>query len=537
MNPQAAHQSSWSIQHLLPWAVCLLLLAGAAPGLTPIVPLEGDDQGVLFGLEAMARGDPLLLHWRYAYEIQPGFYHFVLGLQRAFGGDFPTWFQAATIGGAALFAGASAWLIHTVLSVPFAWSLASIIWCQESLAAASYLNTSALACGVAAVAFLPFATTSKRSGLLLGGVGLGVAGWLRADSLLIAPAAAALLGWKQSWHARSLTTLGFATLAGLATLLLLRELSGSPLREAFSAYGARPNFVGSFRTSRDAILTWMSPAMLAAACVGALLLLQQRRYSILLIIATGIGPTALLYGGSLVTTKYLYAALPFAVLPAVVALSRLWQWASTLSPLPRRAVLAALAIGASADLMAGIRVMPAEAQFLGPSSPQVSFATFELAGRPLSLGLGAGDCIPNEDGFRVRTGHFFAGAEWHREKLHLATVLGEFDTLLAQPGHRSCYVTAWLPEQLLKRQLLRAGFKPETAAARRWTRDASVVTVEFLLPSVPRESRVPAAPNALPEICLSVYGGQVPPEELNDGRHWRVQIQPARGLVTLYSRN
>lgn len=470
------------------WIACAALVLVASRGLWPVMPVEGDDQGVLFGIEGMVSSSPERLARRYLFSIQPGSYDVLATAVRLTGASAQTAFATATAAGAALFAASGAWLLSAALSIPFVFALLAMLACQETVAAACYLNTSALAGGVALLSLVPFSRRSPLPLLLLGGAGLGFAGWLRGDALLVAPAA-------------------------LAT------------------YASVPADTGTLRTTRDAVLTLLSPALLLAALAGTLWLALRKTWRLLALLAAGVVPTVLAYGHALATPKYLYYTIPFALVPALALLRFLFEGR-------RRGTLPLLALAAATDAVAGVRVVPPEARYFS-NSPAPVCQTFPFGSRRIELVLGGGDVIPNEDGFRLRTGQLFAAETWHREKLHQRACLDAIRTALEGPSDETVYFAGWLPEQLAIRELFAAGFHPENTAFSAWRRGAQTVALRYLghvgSPFQP-VGPAPAPSVGREPLLIGSYGGRVPPTELRDGRRWRAISEPAEGFVTLYRR-
>lgn len=514
------------------WITCALLVLVASRGVWPIVPVEGDDQGVILGVEGMVTSSPALLARRYLFEIQPGSYELLATAVRMTGLSAQNAFAIATVSGAALFAVSGAWLLSTALALPFVYALLAMLACQETIAAACYLNTSALAGGLALLALVPFARGSRLPLLLLGGVGLGVAGWLRADALLSAPAALALLAARDGFNLQTLRATALAAIAALLVFVALRQASGAPLSAAFAAYASVPADTGTMRTSRDAVVTLLSPALLLLASVGTLWLCLRKNWPILAVFLTGVVPTALAYGHALATTKYLYFTIPFALMPALSLLRSLLAGR-------RLGALTAFTILATADAVAGIRVLPPDACFFQPA-PAVGSVTLPIGSRSLAAAIGGGDVIANEDGFRLRTGQLFAAETWHREKLRQRARLAVIRSVLENTPDETIYFAGWLPEQLALRELFAAGFRPQSVADfGSWHRGTQTIELRFL--GHVGSPYQPAGPAAAPQLdhnplLIGSYGGKVRPTELADGRCWQAVSAPREGFVTLYRR-
>lgn len=533
----AVNSSSASLSpaRVLAWLGCAVLALAALRGVQPIVPVEGDEQGVLFGVEGMVRGTPELLARRYLFEVQPGSYQTLAALVRWLGVSPEAAFATTTLFGAALFAVAGAGLLSLTCSIAFPYALLAMLWCQETITAACYLNTTTLAASVAVLSLLPFARNARRAALLAGGCGLGIAGWLRGDALLISPAALALLVHRRGfvWSAVRDTALA-ATLA-IVVFWLLREASGAPLREGLTAYATLSSDVASLRTTRDVIVTLLSPALLLLSVAGLLWLGATRSYALLFVALAGVVPALLAYRGALVSTKYLYCTVPFAVLPAVALLRTFAAHCAAWRPSTRVLACGAAALLAAGDLGAGVRLLRGETCYYAPAPAWVSV---EIGSSQRRLVLGGGDIIPNEDGFRLRTGHLFAPEVWRREKLHQTAQLEQFHAIAERETNATIFFAGWLPEQMAARELFRAGFTPRaTPTGARWTRDARTIETVFL-GHVGSPHQPPGLAPARAGVCyfVGLYGGKVPLTELADGARWQPVSAPTEGFITLYRR-
>src|SRR6188768_2985399 len=132
-SPAPADRSPWprSLRLHLPWVIVLLQLLWAGRGVWPVAPVEGDEQGVLFGVAGMLQDDSQLLAGRYIYDVQPGSYQVLVALARLTGATPQTGFAVTTVFGAAGFALAAALLLRTTLAQPVGWTLVGVLACQE----------------------------------------------------------------------------------------------------------------------------------------------------------------------------------------------------------------------------------------------------------------------------------------------------------------------------------------------------------------------------------------------------------------------
>ena len=530
---------------LLPWFIVLLQLGWWSYGVWPIVPLEGDDQGVMFGVEGMVRGDPVLGHMRYLYEVQPGAYHVLARLTRLTGASIQTVFGCATIAGAAAFALAGAWLLRTLLAWPLAWTLVAMLWCQEVTAAACYANTSALAGGAAILAVL-LASRPERLAWLWSGLVLALAGWLRADSLLVAPACLGLAYWRQAaWGPAALRTLAIAATAA-AGVAGLYWLSGASLQQGFETYAGRGYFLSGWRTLAETPALLLSPVLAVSTLIGSGLLLRRRAYGLGLVVISGLLPSLVAYGTSLSTPKYLYYVIPFALLPGLDLLGGLGR---KMSQLPRRfAWLAGLGVVGVllADGLVGLRTLqPAERYFT--TSPTLT-DLFQIKTRTKTFGLvvGPGELLINADGFRLRAGQWFAPGCWHREKSRMQTELATLHNRLADGYDLTLYWSGWLPYQMARRELLATGFRPADLSTFEqtvnyqgdWCKLGRVVHLSFLgyIGSPYQAPGLAPAGSTSSDTYFIGDGARRPVTELADGRRWQLVSTVPEGFISLYQR-
>lgn len=531
---------------LLPWLLVAAMVGWASYGWWPVVALEGDDQGVIFGVQAMAGNDAVRLPLRYLYEIQPGSYQLLAALTRLTGAPAETVFAWATAAGALAFACFGAGLIRRLVGLPLGWALVLMLWCQEVTAAACYANTCAIAAGPALAAVLLAVSGDRPRHWVGAGLGLGLAGWLRADSLLVSPAVLALLYWREPRALPAIVqTTRIAVVAVLAFIALLLAAGVSPVR-AVQAYAERPNLLGSWSAARDTALVLLSPALLVAILAGLGRLLRRRETPLLLVVAAGCLPSIAIYGASLTTPKYFYYLIPFALLPAA-ALARAAFTAEPPAPAARRKwVLATVLVAALADLFVGLRVLKAEWRLLDTSPTLATLAGVRLPGRDVALVIGPGELLSNADGFRVRTGQGFAPLCWHREKTHLRQTLAQIRAVLQSGRNSTFYWSSWLPRQLLFRELLALGFQPGERYEEgmgtyqgNWQRGGTTVCIGFLgYEGSPFQPAGPAPASATPADTYFLGDSFIhwPVTPLRDERHWTLLSEPATGFVRLYQR-
>lgn len=530
------------VRQYLPWGLVALLLAWASAGTWPVVPVEGDDQGVIFGVEGMLHPeDTFLRQNRYLYEVQPGSYHLITALVRITGAPVEKVFGVATIAGALAFALVGAWLLRILLGWPLAWLLAVLLWCQEVTTAAFYSNTSALAGGFALLG-VGLAHRPGRAGWLGAGLVLAFAGWLRADSLLVAPACLGLAYWRdRQWRPSLQRTLAIATVA-LGGVLTLYWMSGTSVLRGFEAYAGRGYALSTWRPLLQSPVLLMSPLMALGAGAGIVLLLARRNHELLLVMLGGLLGSLVCYGFSLTTPKYFYYLVPFALIPALGLIDALRPWLQR-RPLAATALCSALLLG---DSLVGLRTMGPAQRFFTTAPTWATLGSMVAGPRQFALVVGPGELLINADGFRLRTGNFFASGCWHREKTRVLSNLAIIRSWLAGGQDLTIYWANWLPYQVAARELLALGFHPPVhampaqgaAAMETWRRADQVVHLGYL---GYRESayQPPGPAPASPTGAHTYFIGDCanfPITELADGQRWHLLSAVPEGLLTLHQR-
>jgi hypothetical protein len=546
--PDRRARPEWSdrgpdARRLLPWLIVLLQGWWWSVGVFPIVPVEGDEQGVLFGVEALLHPDPALERLRYLYEVQPGSYRLLATLAHVSGARPEIVFGLATAAGAVAFALAGAALLRTLFGWPFAWLLVVLGACQEVATAGWYSNTSALA-GWAALCAVMVGTGEKNFRWLWGGLLLGLAGWLRADSLLVAPACLGLAYWRgRSWRPALVRTFALAGVT-LASMVLLYRLSGLSPLAGFHTYVGRGFDLSGARILFRVPFHLLSPLLAGAALLGCLLLLWRREFALALVAISGSAASLAAYGTSLTTPKYFYYLVPFALVPALYLIGTLRLVLPRLPPWPRRLAILTAAVAILADGALGLRTLSTEQQRFTALPTWATLARTATATGQLSLVLGPGDAIINADGFRLRTGQWFAPFSWHREKQRDAAALASIRSWIAGGGDLTLFWSSWLPWQVVRRELLAANFRPrlsteEGASGQEiWKNGLQTVRVGFL-GYVGSPYQPPGAVPAERASPRSYFVGD--PEgrlvtEIDDGRRWaRISPSPL-GFLVLYRR-
>jgi len=530
----------------VPWLLVALWLAWNSQGCWPFTAVEGDDQGVMFGVTAMATGDARLLPLRYLYEVQPGAYQVLSALVQFTGAPVETVFGWVSVAGALAFAVAGACLLREFVRLPLGWALLAVLAAQEVTTEAFYCNTSAVAGGLALTSVLLASRGPAWRAWLPSGIALAVAGWLRADSLLIAPACLAVAYARTGSIRNSVRHTTAIALCSVLALVLLYATSGISLANALGAYVERSNSGGSWATLAQSPFMVLSPALALAAFAGLAVALGRRETNVLALCALGCVPSIAIYGGSLATLKYFYYLVPFALVPAVYVLKQVWAAPFIGAHWTRRALL--LGLGASlalVDQTVGLRTLNGELRMFTTAPTSATLVRIPHRPRPLECVIGPGELERNEDGFRIRTGQGFAPVCWHREKLHMLVELQRLADIFATPRDITVYWSNWLPAQVASRELLRAGFRPQGLALTfwwdysRWTRGLQTVHLLYLgYVGSPYQDprRLPRTTTARDTYFLGDYSGKKKLYELPDGLHWHLLSVPAEGFTTLFQR-
>ncbi|MFA5058389.1 MAG: hypothetical protein WC485_09770 [Opitutaceae bacterium] len=464
MNPSDPSARTRRRRLLGHFALCIYA-AWLVAGVFPISPAEGDEQGVINGATAMARGEKAYLRLAYSPEIQPGAYVLLSTASRWSGLPVQDLFAAGTVAGAALFALLAAWLLARVLAIPISVALTALLLCQEISASAYYMNTTALGMWLVFAALCLACRTPDRHTCAAMVVAIAVAGWIRIDCLLATPALPVLLYLAGRDLRTTLKVGGVIACGSLALVALLYRASGVTPASIMSIYSGRGAVEGWWPTVR-ALPLLLSPLICVLLAAGSILLIVRREWRLLILIAAGVGATLPVYGTSLASTKYFYHLVPFFLLAALYAGKVVWRRV-TAAPVwtdrkLRVAFASAVGLLALADQAAGLLTSAPEFRRYTPSPALASLATLPGPRRPARLVIGPGEIIPTTDGFRLRTGALFAPWIWRREKTAMLAQLRQFTSLLCASPRTTVYFSGWLPYQMVIRMLRAEGFAFKT---------------------------------------------------------------------------
>jgi hypothetical protein len=536
------------------WLAVVLLGAYAAwlaVGIFPISPLEGDEQGVINGATAMAKGEIAYLDLAYLPEVQPGAYILLSIMSRWSGLPVEAIFAFGTVAGAVLFALLAARLLARVLAIPFLMALVGLLWCQEISAAAYYMNTTSLGMWLTFAALVLACRPPDWRTCAIMIVCIAFAGWIRIDCLLPTPAIPVLLFAvkRDLWTTFKVT----AVVAGGSLVLVwaLYGASGVTPRDIAGIYAVRGAIEGWWPTLRSMPLL-LSPLLCVLLVTGFVLLIMRREWLLLVLAVAGTGATLPVYGTSLASTKYFYHLVPFFLLAACYAgkviLRRVTEAAAWADRRVRFGLIAGVALLALADQSVGLLTSSPEFRRYDPAPTLATLVTFHGPRRIARLVFGPGEFIPTTDGFRLRTGALFAPWVWRREKIAMLAQLRQFAVILRTAPETTVYFSGWLPYQLVVRVLRNAGcaFKTGTLAATTmpyvgvWEGNGCRVHLDYLAYQASeffQPGYHPGNPTGEQTFFVGDLSGIQPITELADQRHW-VPLWPEHlyRFVTFFQR-
>jgi hypothetical protein len=471
------------------WLLALLGLwiAWLAVGVFPVAPLEGDEQGVISGATALARGETDYLDLAYLPAIQPGSYALLAAASRWTGLGVEGLFAFGTVAGAVLFAGLAARLLATTLKLPVWLTLASLLACQEVSAAAYYMNTTALGLWLTFLSLLLATRTPTWRTVTAMSLCLAVAGWIRIDCLLPAPAIPVLV-WLNTRTLR--TSAAVTMLVAGASLVLVFALYGScglGWQDLFGTYATRGAIDGWGPTLR-ALPNILSPVICALFAFGFITLVIRREWALLALIVGGCAATLPIYGTSLASTKYFYHLIPFFLIAALSAVQFITDLVKRATLPVKITAATACALIFVADQAVALQTSSAQFRRYTPEPNLAVLANLPRAQRPWRIVIGPGEMIPTADGFRLRGGSLFAPWVWHREKVALLDQLDRFTELLNAAPDATVYYSGWLPYQIVTRVLRSGDFHYTTRLlatnsmpyAGEWRHAARRVRTEYL---------------------------------------------------------
>lgn len=516
------------------WLLVLVLALVWCVGLFPLVPVEGDEQGILFGAWVRAGGHAQYQPLSYMPEIQPGT-HVLLA---AVGRIDSFWIEPAyglmSAAGALGFVLLGALLVRRVVGLPWWLSLLLMLQMQEAQAAACYMNSSSLAGALALAAVtLPLVSRLRHDWLAVGAL-LAVGGWLRMDSLLVSPAVLCAYLHRDGRVGEAVLRTALAAVVSLAGVAGLAQAAGHPLTEVLAAYCAQPETGEGLRSWAEGLLLLTSPAMLAASVAGAALCPAPMRLWFLF----GILPSVLAYRHSLATTKYLYYILPFVAIYAGACVSRIRiRLAGT-------AAFGALAVLTVAlDGMVGLRTSDDSLRVFSKGETLAKATIGRHKGRELALVVGPGELCRHADGFRVRTGQAFAPLRWRAEKEAMQENLSLLGGFVDANEHCRLLWGNWLCIQAAQRVLLDKGYeavlaRPPTEGPVVWRRGARTVVVDYHpYANSPffQDGRRYGPYSDRPTWFIGDLADVAPIAGTDAGHRWRLVSRTAKGFINLFA--
>lgn len=448
----------------LPWLLAALLFANFAAGIFPFSPVEGDEQGIINGLHEMARGDTAYYSLRYDYEFQSGTYQFVLlghRLMRVDVGSLYFILSAATAIGFILL---SARLISALATIPYAWSLALVLLCQEPMTAAYYANTSTVGGFWTMLGLCLLLPDAPRLGdrwrWLVAGLCFALGAWCRIDSLMLPPAALVLFWRHARFSVACLRTALVAAISLVALTLLLLSV-GLSWPRVLHHFTELTNTVGVLGYGYTAANLYLETSLVLTACaVGGLALAAWRReWLIPALFASVALPGLYVHGNYLASPKYLYFLAPVLALCAAMLLRAVLPHLLRKTSLLRRLAAALLVLALAAEYLTSLRTSTAEFRRFTPAPTCATLASFHLGAKPATWVVGPGEILPDADAFRVRTGYGFAPWVWHREKQSALAELARLRTTIAHTrGRYAILTTTYLSNQCALGELRAQGY-------------------------------------------------------------------------------
>ena len=429
----------------LPRVLALLLCLHLSRGLLPFTAVEGDDQGVVNGLQAWIRGTGDFREAGYLYSIQPGSYHVLYTLTRVSGLPSLSVYCAVSALAAGAFIVLASLLLARATGLRFAWVLVALLLTPELISGACYANTNTLA-GAMAMGGLIIAQSARgRGAYWRAGLFLGLGAWLRMDSLLLAPVVLPLRLACGSPRRALLETAEIA-LVTLLTLLVVCAAVHTPLTAAWREFSQRKNFNVMQMLWVNG---WLALGVVAtvAGLFGLGHLIRHQRWWLLGVVAAGSAPCLLVYGGNFTTPKYLYYAAPFLILPGLAWLQALL---SDDTGRPRQNSRLAFSVVAlfAIEAVFGVQTSSAAFRRFDPAPPFLVLHSSVIRNKRIQLGLGEGEIIPTDDGPRLRGGQFWAPQMWRREKTAMHEEMIRLDALLTDQPPELLLTSTYLAYQV-----------------------------------------------------------------------------------------
>ena len=253
-------------------------------------------------------------------------------------------------------------------------------------------------------------------------------------------------------------------------------------------------------------------------------------------------PAVLVYGHTFTTTKYLYYPLPFIVFIVLSAAMK-----SAQSPLkwPRLGV----GLGVAATVLEGVVGVRTSSDAFRRFSvePAKTWVQFHVPSRlrPFRFVFSEGEVIGTDDAFRLRTGWYFGGRVWHREK-EAAVAECERIAELTRRDDATILTTTYLATRLVTGELLMEGAERQswqlvgddkTSFCAHWRHGTRGVT-EVFINNASDEANLFAQYSIRTEhahmILINDRGGNAARDLGLSATEW-TQLSPSRnGLLAVY---
>lgn len=483
------------------WGLAFLGLLWMLPALSPQGPVECDSQQISVWAEQVARhGRGSNAHdLSYNYVGTPGTHLVLAGLRALLPVDALTLYGALGV-----LAGLTAWVLGAALAarlagVAWPWAALALLTFQETLGGTAYPSSNMLAMVPLLASCLVALAHRTDRGALAAGALAGVAGWLRADAVLMVPILPLLL-WDGGPVGPWLRRVAWLALGGTVVGLGAIVASGSgPLAIVHHARKVlKPDEAPLTMAQWLISQSGMAHVAFFGAVHGLLLplglvrLAAQKSWQVLAIVVVGTLPAVVVLGAHLTTPKgYLYL-LPLLATAVLVA----GKWLVEPTGGPLRKSLAALAmlllVGQG---VVGVRVKLAAKPWAAEPGPTwLTLFQQERSGAVsrVAVVIGAGTVLPTDDGPRLASGLWFAPAHWHafkQQRVRIAETIRAYVRNPEAPFHRLFAGTcdgvtegAW---SLTLAGYKTVGAKPIRAPGRRmiWGRDGH--TIEFVDSAAP----------------------------------------------------
>ncbi len=454
-------------QRLL-WLAAGLLVAWQLVGALPFSPVESDGIGVALGAAQRWTDPARCPELAYNFHGTSGTYVALGGVWQLLHGDIFALYSVLTALAAVLGFALLTRFVARRLQVPLPeTALLIALFLPEFLAGSWFANTNTLALVPMGAALL----LTLRSGwrwAALTGLALGVAGWMRGDLAAEGLGVAALLFRGDARSRRAwLDWLGTAAICGVvaaSTALGLMAASGASLavlRKTLSGAAGLPA-----PTSGSGLPVWLvghitfAPVATYLLLVVALVVLvRERRWSILVPVLAGAPFWWIIVSPYLATPKGLLNIIPYLALAIVFAAHWLmaqrtgaWRWV-------RRAIAAALVLQA----LVGVRVTLAAKPWLrqdGPTALRLLDRARTGAVARVEVVIGSGTIVPTDDSVRLASGTLFAPWVSHVRHVERAAGMAQLVQVLRGPDVAPALATQMVEgAQNARLALHRAGYR------------------------------------------------------------------------------